>query len=381
MTRARDLGIPVPGVPGPGNSLTDVPGVHVGMVDVVADDPHVLRTGVTAVLPLGRDGIGSAVAAGLYSLNGNGELTGSHWIRETGALSGPVMITNTHAVGSVHRGVVEWTAAHRPELAAEWLLPVVAETWDGYLNSINVDAVTHAHVAEAIDTASADGLHEGSHGGGTGMNCYAFKGGNGTSSRIVPFGGREYTVGVLLQANFGDRAELSIAGIPMGDLDVPDPMGDPAWFFADRAGRGGGGRVPGGAGSCIAVVATDAPLTPQQCEALARRVPLGLARTGTTGGHFSGDIFLAFSTANPGALGSGFPDDSPADATLRSLEFVPWNHLDPFLAAVVQAVEEAVLNVLVDNETMTGRLGHTSHALPHDQVVARLAAHGRLAGR
>lgn len=373
MTRARDLGIPVQGAPGPRNSLTDVPGVHVGMVDVVVDDPHVLRTGVTAVLPLGRDGIGTAVAAGLYSLNGNGELTGSHWIRETGALSGPVMLTNTHAVGSVHRGVVEWTAANRPELAAEWLLPVVAETWDGYLNSINVDAVTHAHVAEAVDGACADGLAEGSHGGGTGMNCYAFKGGNGTSSRVVPFGGRDYTVGVLLQANFGDRAELSIAGIPMGDLDVPDPMGDPVWFFADKA-----GRVPGGAGSCIAVVATDAPLTPQQCEALARRVPLGLARTGTTGGHFSGDIFLAFSTANPGALRSGFPEESPADARLSSLEFVPWNHLDPFLAAVVQAVEEAVLNVLVDNETMTGRLGHVSHALPHDQVVARLAAHGRL---
>ena len=369
MTRARDLGIPLQGAPGPRNSLTDVPGVTVGMVDVIADGDVTLRTGVTAVLPLGRERIGTAVAAGLFSLNGNGELTGSHWIRETGAFASPVLITNTHAVGTVHRGVVEWTARNRPDLAAEWLLPVVAETWDGYLNSINVDAVTHEHVASAIDGASPDGLLEGSHGGGTGMNCYSFKGGSGTASRVVPFGGVDYTVGVLLQANFGERSELTIAGIPMGDLAVPDPMDDPVWFLDDKT------RIPGGAGSVIAIIATDAPLTPQQCEALARRVPLGLARTGTTGGHFSGDIFLAFSTANAGELGSGFPTEG--SDTLHSLSFVPWNHIDPFFAAVVQAVEEATLNVLVNNETMTGRLGHVSHALPHDLVVERLAAHGR----
>lgn len=374
MTRARDLGIPLQGIPGARNELTDVPGLTVGMVDIVSDEGGVaVRTGVTAILPLGRERIGTAVAAGLFSLNGNGELTGSHWIRETGAFATPVLITNTHAVGTVHRGVVEWTAHNRPELAAEWLLPVVAETWDGYLNSINVDAVGHEHVATAIDTASATGLLEGSHGGGTGMNCYSFKGGNGTASRIVSFGGVDYTVGVFLQANFGERSELTVAGIPMGDLDVPDPMDDAGWFVDDVA-----GRVPGGAGSVIAIIATDAPLTPQQCEALARRVPLGLARTGTTGGHFSGDIFLAFSTANPGELGSGFPAASSADAALHTLSFVPWNYLDPFFAAVVQGVEEATLNVLVNNESMTGRLGHVSHALPHDQLVRRLAAHGRL---
>lgn len=373
MTRARDLGIPLAGTPGATNSLTDVAGVEVGMVTIVSDgkDGATLRTGVTAILPVGRDGIGTAIAAGIFSLNGNGELTGSHWIRETGALTSPVMITNTHAVGTVHRGVVDWTARNRPDLAAEWLLPVVAETWDGYLNSINVDAVTHEHVATAIDAASATGLLEGSHGGGTGMNCYGFKGGNGTASRLVGFGGDEYTVAVMLQANFGDRAELTVAGIPMGDLPVPDTLAEPGWLARDRT-------APGGAGSVIAIVATDAPLTPQQCEALARRVPLGLARTGTTGGHFSGDIFLAFSTANAGELGSGFPQDAAADARLRSLSFVPWNHLDPFLAAVVQCVEEATLNALVGNETMTGRLGHVSHALPTDLVVERLAAHGRL---
>lgn len=367
--RARDLGIRLQGVPGATNALTDVPGVEVGMVDVVSDEGGVaLRTGVTAILPLGRERIGTAVTAGLFSLNGNGELTGSHWIRETGAFASPVLITNTHAVGTVHRGVVEWTARNRPELAAEWLLPVVAETWDGYLNSINVDAVTHQHVARAIDEASPAGLLEGSHGGGTGMNCYGFKGGNGTAARIVPFGGVDYTVGVMLQANFGDRSEFTVNGIPAGDLDVPDPMGDPGWLAADRA-----GAVPGGAGSVIAIIATDAPLTPHQCEALARRVPLGLARTGTTGGHFSGDIFLAFSTANPGELGSGFPELPSDRETLRALSFVPWNHMDAFYAAVVHAVEEATLNAVLNNATMTGRDGHVSHALPSDLLAARLA--------
>lgn len=373
MTRARDLGIPLTGDPGPANALTDVGGVEVGMVTLVeGDGPDAIRTGVTAILPLGREGIGVAVAAGLFSLNGNGELTGSHWIHETGAFALPVMLTNTHAVGTVHRGVVEWVNEHRPELAAEWLLPVVGETWDGYLNSIDRDAVTHAHVARAIDSASPDGLREGSSGGGTGMNCYGYKGGTGTASRRVAVGDTRYTVGVLLQANFGERSELSVAGIPMGDLPVPDPLGAGDWLAADRA------RVPGGAGSVIAIIATDAPLTPQQCEALARRVPLGLARTGTTGSHFSGDIFLAFSTANPGALGSGFPRDDAAGPTLRQLDFVPWNRLDPFCTAVVQSIEEATLNVLIDNEPMTGRDGHATPALPHDLVVERLRGHGRL---
>ena len=384
--RARDLGIPLPGTPGPLNAITDVPGVEVGSVTIVrdTDDPAVAaRTGVTAVLPLGRAGAASTVAAGFHSLNGNGEMTGMHWVAETGALGGPVMLTSTHAVGPVHRGVVEWTRQRHPQRAVEWLLPVVAETWDGYLNSINEPFVTAEHAVAALDGATGGPVAEGSAGGGTGMNCYGWKGGNGTASRRVPLGGSTYTVAAFLQANFGDRPELSIRGVPMGDLDVPFPMGDDAWFRADRsaavAAASGAypARVPGGAGSVIALVATDAPLLPAQCSALARRVPLGLARTGTTGGHFSGDLFLAFSTANPGALDSGFPETGPEGVALQSISFVPWNWMDPFFAAVVECVEEAVLNALVSNADMVGRSGHVSHALPHALVQARFAAAGR----
>jgi L-aminopeptidase/D-esterase-like protein len=307
------------------------------------------------------------VPSGLHVLNGNGELTGAHWINETGGLSGPVMLTNTHAVGTVHRGVIDWTVANRPDRAIEWLLPVVAETWDGYLNSINEDSVRTSHAAAAIDGASAGPVAEGSVGGGTGMNCYEFSGGTGTASRMVSLAGERYAVGVLLQANFGDRGELRIGGVPMGDLDAANPMAEP-WFAADR-----GGVVPGGAGSVIVVVGTDAPLLPQQCQALARRVPLGLARTGTTGSHFSGDIFLAFSTGNPGSLDSGFP--RPGDEALRTLRMVPWNRMDRFYAAVVEAVEEAVLNALVSNTDMTGRDGHWVPRLPVEQVVDRLSRH------
>ncbi len=366
--RARDLPVRFGGAPGPLNAITDVPGVHVGYVTVIedTDDPAVAaRTGVTAILPLGRTAITSSVPAGLFSLNGNGELTGSHWIHETGSLSGPVLLTNTHAVGTVHRGVVDWMRRNAPERAAEWLLPVVAETWDGYLNSINEAFVRPEHAGAAIDAASGGPVPEGSHGGGTGMTCYGFKGGNGTASRIVPLGGRDYTVGVFLQANFGDRDELTIAGVPCGDLDTPNPMADLSWFADDIA-------APRGAGSVIAVVATDAPMLPHQCAALARRVPLGLARTGTTGSHFSGDVFLAFSTANAGALDSGFPRERAAEVALRELQMVPWNRMDAFFAATVQAVEEATVNALVANVDMVGRGGHLSPALPLDQVRARL---------
>jgi L-aminopeptidase/D-esterase-like protein len=232
-----------------------------------------------------------AIPAGIYSLNGNGEMTGSHWISETGGLSGPIMLTNTHAVGTVHRGVIEWVKQNNPQSAMEWLLPVVAETWDGYLNDINGPHVTTQHAITAIDLAKNGEVLEGSFGGGTGMNCYSFKGGNGTASRALDFGGKEYVVGAFLQANFGDRKELRITGIDMSDLAVPNPMADSTWIEKDKS------RIaPGGAGSVIAVIATNAPLLPDQCRALARRVPLGLARTGTAGGHFSGDIFLAFST-------------------------------------------------------------------------------------
>lgn len=372
--RARDLGIPLAGTPGPLNAITDIPGVEVGMVTLIEDGSTAevaARTGVTAILPLGRSGIGTSVPAGFTSMNGNGEMTGSHWIRETGGLSSPVMITNTHAVGSVHRGVIDWIIANRPAKAVEWLLPVVAETWDGYLNCINEPFIQPRHAGQAIDSAVGGPVQEGSFGGGTGMNCYSFKGGNGTSSRTVELGDSRYLVGAFLQANFGERSELMIAGIPMGDLNVPNPLGEVDWINSDRQGAERAGVAPSGAGSVIAIIATDAPLLPAQCEALTRRVSHGLARTGTSGSHFSGDIFLGFSTANAGALDSGFPS-GPADE-LRQLNFIPWNRIDILFEATVQCVEEAVLNALVNNADMVGRDGHHSYALPHDQVRARFA--------
>ena len=249
--RARDLGIPFDGDPGPFNAITDVPSVEVGHVTLVdGNGPLVVgvgpvRTGVSAVLPMGRAGIGRAVPAGWYSLNGNGEMTGTHWITETGGLSSPVMITNTHAVGSVHRGVVDWFVANRADLAVQWLLPVVAETWDGYLNDINGGHVQPEHAIAAIDAAAGGPVTEGSVGGGTGMNCYGFKGGVGTASRRVPYGPRLFTVGAYVQANFGRRHELRLGGVPMGDLDCPDPLGAEDWFERDlaRAGATAGHRA------------------------------------------------------------------------------------------------------------------------------------------
>ncbi|WP_198955415.1 P1 family peptidase [Kineosporia sp. R_H_3] len=404
--RARGIGIPFPGEPGPLNAVTDVPGLEVGYVTLVeGDGPLVVgegpvRTGVTAILPRGRDGVGVPCAAGWYSLNGNGEMTGTTWVEEVGALALPVVVSNTHAVGACHTGTVEWVARTHPAVAAEWLLPVVAETWDGYLNDINGGHVRPEHAVAALDGATSGPLAEGSVGGGTGMNCYSFKGGSGTASRVVAHGSSRYTVGAFVQANFGDRGELSVAGVRLGDrLADDDPMSDPAWLVRDverAAARAPGAvrppsapspaslppgatRPPGGAGSVIVVVATDAPLLPGQCKALARRVPLGLARTGTSGGHFSGDIFLAFSTANAGALRSRIPVSAATDDDYDTLRFVPWGRMDPFFTAVVQCVEEAVLNALVVNADMVGRDGHRSPALPHGAVREALARAGVLA--
>jgi D-aminopeptidase len=354
VTRARDLGVALPGRPGTHNALTDVPGVEVGYTTLIEGES--VRTGVTAILPRGRDGIAVPCAAGTFSLNGNGEMTGTAWLAETGSLTLPVLITNTHAVGACHRGVIDWVVRERPGVAAEWLLPVVAETWDGYLNDINAPTIHSGHAGAAIDAARGGAVEEGSVGGGTGMTCYGFKGGTGTASRLVAHGADEYTVGVLVQANFGSRHELTVAGEAVGPaLAADNPMAE--WTAAP------------GAGSVIVVVGTDAPLLPGQCAALARRVPLGLARTGTTGSHFSGDLFLAFSTANPGALTSTFP--RTAEAEYETLRFVPWGRIDPFCEAVVQAVEEAVLNALVANRAMTGHGGHRVPALPHAHWLAR----------
>ncbi|MFW6721672.1 P1 family peptidase [Streptomyces sp. MAR4 CNY-716] len=411
--RARDSGIPLTGEPGEWNAITDVPGVQVGYVTLVEGDD--VRTGVTALLPRGRDGIGTPCAAGWHSMNGNGEMTGTAWLEESGSLAVPVLVTNTYAVGPVHRGVVEWVRRHRRDMAPEWLLPVVTETWDGYLHDIHGAHVTPAHAGAAIDAAAGGPVAEGNVGGGTGMRLYGFKGGSGTASRVVRYGAEKYTVGVFVQANFGARRELVVAGTPLGRAaasydsreaaesggspggpdsgspaggEGPDGGGMPAGSGSpvDRDGAAGGAGaagfggsvdperpVPPGAGSVIVVVATDAPLLPGQCKALARRVPLGLARTGTTGSHFSGDLFLAFSTANPGALTSTFPPRPAAggeaggagdDAPYETLRFIPWGRVDPFHTAVVEAVEEAVLNVLTAAAPMTGRDGHHVPAFP-----------------
>lgn len=367
--RARDLGFPVQGTAGIHNGITDVPGVEVGYRTLIAGEPgaaEVSRTGVTAILPRGRAQAGTPVAAGTFSLNGNGELTGRTWIDESGMFSTPIGITNSHSVGAVHRGIDQWMSVHHPEAAVQWMLPVVGETWDGYLNQINGDHVTSEHAQQALEAAASGPLAEGNVGGGTGMNCYGFKGGSGTASRIVDHDDQTYTVGVFVQANFGSRAEFTVAGKRLGSASAaPSPIEDTSWFLDE----GRRARSAPGAGSVIVIVATDAPMLPGQCAAMARRVPLGLARTGTTGGHFSGDIFLAFSTANAGALVSSMADTRSVD----TLSFIPWGRIDPFYTATVQAVEEAVLNALVAAEDMAGRDDHISYALPHDEVRAAFA--------
>jgi L-aminopeptidase/D-esterase-like protein len=357
--RARGLAIGFEGGPGAFNAITDVPGVEVGMVTVAE-----ANTGVTAILPRGRTGVGRACAAGRSVLNGNGEMTGVSWIDERGAVDQPILVTGTPSIGACHTGAVRWTTDRYPELAARWLLPVVCETWDGHLSDPLAGHVTPELAMRSLDSATGGPVAEGSVGGGAGMTCYGFKAGSGTSSRSVRHRGSDFTVGVFVQANFGARRELTIAGVRVGHrLDVPQASG-------------AGPSAAPGAGSVIAVVATDAPLLPDQCRALARRVPLGLARTGTTGSHFSGDLFLAFSTANAGALTSAYADDEQSGASYESLEFIPWGMLDPLLEAVVQATEEAVVNALVAGRDTVGPGGSWSPGLPHDQLLALLGPTG-----
>lgn len=359
--RARSLGIPFGGTPGRWNAITDVPGLEVGYTTLISGDN--VRTGVTGIHPRGKDGAGDPVAAGYHSQNGNGEMTGVSWIREAGSFSGPVAITNTHAVGVAHAGIVAWTVKHHPMLANAWLLPVAGETWDGYLNDINGHHVTEDSAVAALEAAATGPIEEGSVGGGTGMNCYEFKGGSGTASRLVDYAGTTYTVGAFLQCNFGARAELNLAGVPLGaQLADDNPMSE--WSPA-----------PPGSGSCIAIIATDAPLIAAECAAFARRVTLGLARTGTAGSHFSGDLFLAFSTANPTSITPGlnaFYGARPGH--YDQLRFIPFGFLDPFYEAVVQAVEESVANALVANEDMIGREGHRTPGLPRDKVAELIRA-------
>ena len=359
------MGIRLGGVAGPVNAITDVAGVEVGYVTLISETGPV-RTGVTALLPRGRDGIGVSCAAGWHSLNGNGELTGTHWLTETGSLSSAILLTNTFAIGPCHRGAVDWITMRQPGVMP-WDFPVVGETWDGHLNDVNGSHVQPEHAVRAIDDARGGAIEEGSVGGGTGMVCYGFKGGSGSASRLVGFGGTTYTVGAFVQANFGRRRELVVDGYPVGNLLLDDnPVEE------DKR------AMPPGAGSVIVVVATDAPLLPHQCSALARRVTIGIGRTGTSGSHHSGDIFLAFSTANPGVLAStpGSPAEGDASPKLSTLEFLSWNTIDPLFEATVQAVEEAVLNALIANQAMVGRNGHRVPALPRDQLRALLIERG-----
>jgi L-aminopeptidase/D-esterase-like protein len=363
--RARDLGVPFDGTPGPLNAITDVSGVAVGHTTLISGEGKLqigkgpVRTGVTAVLPRGKDSMNNPVFAGWFSQNGNGEMTGTTWVEESGFLEGPVMITNTHSVGVVRDAVIQWRVAHgQPDPTGYWWsLPVVAETWDGWLNDINGFHVKPEHAFHAIDTASSGRVEEGSVGGGTGMICNEFKGGIGTSSRKVDTKLGAYTVGVLVQCNYGIRPNLRIAGVPVGKEIVEAPAYGSGAFAADDW------------GSIIVVVATDAPLVSHQLKRLARRVSLGLGRNGSISGNGSGDIFIAFSTGNSGATR---PD------SLAQLTMLPNDRLDPLFAATVQATEEAIINAMVAAETMTGINDHKVLALPHDKLRAVLKKYNRL---
>jgi len=362
--RARDLGIPFPGTPGPLNAITDVAGVSVGHVTLISGDGPLqvgqgpVRTGVTAILPRGKSY--DPVFAGWYSLNGNGEMTGTTWIEEGGFLEGPVMITNTHSVGVVRDAVIAWQLQHQlyEELPGDpgvfWSLPVVAETYDGWLNDINGFHVTAEHAFQALDTATSGPVAEGGVGGGTGMMTHDFKGGIGTASRRVGEGAAQFTIGVLVQSNYGVRDTLTIAGVPVGQ-EIADLMPS-------------AGAPEEDTGSIIAVVATDAPLLPHQLKRIARRVPMGLARVGSYAGNGSGDIFIAFSTANPGAA---------SRVGQKQADFLPNDALSPLFRATVEATEEAIVNALVAGRDMTGINGNTVYGLPHDRLKALMKKYNR----
>jgi len=357
--RARDLGVPFEGTPGAVNAITDVKGVEVGHSTIVKGEGKLVvgqgpvRTGVTAVLPRGKS-LADPVFAGWFSLNGNGEMTGTTWLEESGFLEGPVMITNTHSVGVVRDAVIAWRVKNGPPDASGywWSLPVVAETYDGWLNDVNGFHVKAENAFEALSSATSGRVAEGNVGGGTGMVCHEFKGGIGTSSRVLEAKEGGYTVGVLVQCNYGLRSQLRIAGVPVG-LEIPKPV-DPK---DDES------------GSIIIVVATDAPLLPHQMKRLARRAALGIGRTGSVAGNGSGDIFIAFSTANTGAW-------DPKGT--RSLTMLPNDRMGPLFTATVQATEESVVNALVAAETMVGIDGHKVEALPHDRLREVLRKYNRL---
>ena len=355
--RARDLGVPFEGTPGPLNSITDVKGVEVGYRTLISGEGKLqvgvgpVRTGVTAIFPRGKSTV-DPVFAGWFTENGNGEMTGTTWVEESGFLYGPMMITNTHSVGVVRDTVIDWQVKHGTPVPLEdwWSLPVVAETWDGDLNDINGFHVKPEDAVAAMQDAHAGAIAEGNVGGGTGMICFEFKGGTGTSSRQLPENLGGFTVGVLVQCNFGVRHLLRIAGTPVGyEIPLDTRRND--------------------IGSIIVIVATDAPLLPHQLKRIARRVTLGLGRLGSISGNGSGDIFIAFSTANGGA---GLAKKSANVQTLAN------GQMDPLFEATVQATEEAVVNAMIAAKTMTGINGHTVEALPHDRLREVLKKYNRL---
>ena len=365
QVRARGLRIPFDGTPGRLNAITDVAGVTVGYSTIIRGDGKLevgngpVRTGVTAILPRGENSFNDPAYAGYFSLNGNGEMTGTAWLEESGFLEGPVVITNTHSVGVARDAVIAWrvSKAGPDPTGFSWSLPVVAETWDGYLNDINGFHVKPEHVVEALESAKGGLVAEGSVGGGTGMVAYEFKAGMGTASRVVKSKAEEdgaaqsYTVGAIVQANCGRRGQLMIAGVPVG-REIPEGA-----VFSKET------------GSIIIVVATDAPLLPHQLKRLARRASMGLARTGSTSGNGSGDLFLAFSTANPGV--------ATPEKPVHAVQTIPNDRLDGIFNATVQAVEEAIVNSMVANQSMTGVDDHTIVALPHDRVRELLKKYGR----
>jgi D-aminopeptidase len=349
LLRARALAIPFEGSPGPFNAITDVAGVEVGYCTIIRGEGRLVvgqgpvRTGVTAILPRGREGLTTPVFAGCHTLNGTGELTGAIWIEELGHCDGPITLTNTYSCGTARDASIKWMVNHIGATVA-YAMPVAGETYDGWLNDINGFHVHEQHVFEALDDARVGPLEEGSVGGGTGMICYGFKGGSGTSSRLVAFADDQFVVGVFVQANFGLREQLTIAGVPVGQhLPLaPSPTEDE--------------------GSIIAIVATDMPLLPHQLKRVARRVSLGIGRSGAISGPGSGDIFMAFSTANAEAFHQ--------EEQLATAHFVPNRQLSTVFRAVVEATNEAILNALVANQTMVGVENRTVAALPHVDVEA-----------
>ena len=354
-TRARGLGLPLPGNPGRFNAITDVAGVEVGYCTLIEGEGKLvtgkgpIRTGVTAILPRGHDM--TPCFAGCFSLNGNGEMTGTLWIDEIGELQTPITITNTHSCGIARDATIQWLVDKRLGHDWDWGLPVAAETYDGELNDINGFHVKSEHVFSALNNAANSPIETGSVGGGTGMCTYEFKAGSASASRVIHIGEEDFTLAAFVQSNFGLRHELTVLGVPVGNY------------------LKGGEMRSSGAGSIITIIATDAPLMPHQLKRLSRRVPMGLARTGTVGHHSSGDIFLAFSTANRNAL------SNPGDRS-RTVSYLPENCMDILFEAVVQTVEEAVIDSMVANESMIGANDLLVTALPHEELVHILKRHG-----